>query len=164
MIDLVQTARDFAIRAHEGQTDIPGRPISEHLEAVADILQRDYPSAPDWAVAAAWLHDVLEDTDATPATLASIGMPEETIALVQGLTRPAMTYKAWMRQIAASGDVWLIRIKLADNEHNGDPSRNADDDAATRQRVADMRERRYKPARRVLLEGLAAIEEAAPAV
>lgn len=163
MTDIVQTAREFARRAHEGQTDIPGRPITDHLEAVAGILLRDYPDAPASAVAAAWLHDVIEDTDATPETLVSIGMPGETVRLVQGLTRPEMTYKDWMRQIAGSGDAWLIRIKLADNEHNSDPSRNADDDDATRQKVADMRKRRYEPARRVLLEGLAAIGEAAPA-
>jgi hypothetical protein len=62
----VQTAERFAVAAHEGQTDKAGRPYIEHPRRVARRL--DTPEA----LAAAFLHDVLEDTEHTAADLAAL--------------------------------------------------------------------------------------------
>ncbi|MCZ9340948.1 HD domain-containing protein, partial [Streptomyces sp. TRM76130] len=45
--------------AHEGRTDKAGRPYAEHLAAVAEGVRRR--GGDDDQVAAAWLHDAVED-------------------------------------------------------------------------------------------------------
>jgi len=140
-------ARALAEALHAGQTDKGGTPYSAHLAAVSAILLRRWPDAPDYVVDAAWLHDAIEDTDATPESLAASGVSTHTIEIVQAVTRPAhLTYLVWIAELAASGNVWAIRVKLADNEHNSDPSRTLPG--------SDIVERRYLPARLVLEEAL----------
>lgn len=135
--------RHLAARLHAGQTDKGGRPYIEHLEAVATILLRHWPDAPGYAVAAAWLHDALEDTEATAGSLLADGVMPETIAIVEAVTRPAgSAYLTWIANLARSGNTWAVRVKLADNEHNSDPAR--------RLAGSDIVERRYAPARRLL--------------
>jgi len=63
----LRAAADLALRLHEGQmygTD----PYSTHLEEVVGILIGFGHDDPE-LLAAAWLHDSLEDTDATSADL-----------------------------------------------------------------------------------------------
>lgn len=142
------TAEELAHELHAGQVDQGGRPYVEHLADVAGILLRRWPDAPPFAIEAAWLHDALEDTATTPDTLLAAGVSPAAAAIVRRLTRPAgMTYRQWIADLAASGDAWAICVKLADNEHNCDPSR--------RRPGSDIVERRYVPARRVLEEALA---------
>ena len=67
-IPLITRAMQFAINAHEGQLDDCGENyVWAHLQPVAQLVElvtRDADFAPDEEiVAAAWLHDVLEDTD-----------------------------------------------------------------------------------------------------
>lgn len=45
--------------AHAGQTDKAGRPYAEHLRAVAEGVRRRGGDAEQ--IAAAWLHDAVED-------------------------------------------------------------------------------------------------------
>lgn len=143
MADPKPAARELAERLHAGHVDRSGEPYIGHLAAVVAILLRRWPDAPSYAVEAAWLHDALEDTDATPESLAAAGISPEAVAIVRAVTRPAgKTYRAWIADLAASGDAWAIRVKLADNEHNSDPVR--------RLPGSDIVERRYLPARRVL--------------
>lgn len=61
---LVEEAAAFATLAHEGQKrKVGGQPYIVHPQRVVQIL-RDV-GVTDWeTLAAAWLHDVLEDTDA----------------------------------------------------------------------------------------------------
>lgn len=59
-MSLEQKAREFAIRAHKGQTrKYTGFPYIEHPEAVVEIV-RSVPHTEEM-LAAAWLHDVVED-------------------------------------------------------------------------------------------------------
>lgn len=137
------SARTLATRLHATQTDKAGRPYIEHLAAVVDILLRRWPDAPAYAVEAAWLHDALEDTDATTMLLHEAGMSREAVAIVMDLTRPPEThYLKYLNQLINHGSLWSIRIKLADNEHNSDPARALPG--------SDLVERRYAPARKLL--------------
>lgn len=62
MNDLIQKAKEFAIKAHEGQTrKTSGAPYIGHPLHVGKILQ-DAGLSPE-TVAAGFLHDVVEDTD-----------------------------------------------------------------------------------------------------
>lgn len=61
--DIVARAKAFAIEYHRGQLygDVP---YEAHLQAVVDVMTDFGFTNPNW-LAAAWLHDVIEDTKAT---------------------------------------------------------------------------------------------------
>tara|TARA_R110000851_G_scaffold145599_1_gene285130 strand:+ start:397 stop:858 length:462 start_codon:yes stop_codon:yes gene_type:complete len=69
MKDMVKDAKDLAIKMHEGMTDKYGNPYFEHLERVANRVRDmeydmvDETSEINLYIAAAYLHDVIEDTD-----------------------------------------------------------------------------------------------------
>lgn len=121
MDSLIDQARDFAIHAHrriDQKRKYSGQPYDAHLKAVADIVQ----SVTDDAemIAAAWLHDTLEDTPATCEELeARFG--ERVAHLVLELTdisRPAdgnrAVRKAIDRRHLARASGRAKTIKLAD--------------------------------------------------
>lgn len=111
-----KAAAALARKAHAGQTDKAGAPYDRHLARVAARV------APEHR-AAAWLHDIVEDTTATGADLAAAGFARETVATVETLTRePGERYADYVERVAASGDPAAIAIKRADVddhlEHN----------------------------------------------
>lgn len=61
--DIVARAKAFALAHHAGQLygDVP---YEVHLQAVVDVMTGFGFTNPNW-LAAAWLHDVIEDTKAT---------------------------------------------------------------------------------------------------
>lgn len=141
----------LAARLHRGQSDKAGAPYVEHLARVAAILVRRWPEASEAERAAAWLHDCLEDTEASEESLSAAGVPAEAVRIVRAVTRPeGSDYLAWIAALAESGDVPVLRVKLADNEDNRDPARVAALPGAA-ERVAE----RYEPARKLLEAGLA---------
>lgn len=74
----------LAREAHTGQVDKQGRDyFTAHLEPIARSM-RSFGAA---AVMAGYLHDVLKDTDHTPATLAARGVPAEVIEAVVSVTK-----------------------------------------------------------------------------
>lgn len=146
-----ENAAALAARLHAGQTDKAGEPYIGHLARVAAILTRRWPHATRDEIDAAWLHDSLEDTEATEASLLAAGISAETIRIVRAVTRPeGSDYLAWIAALADSGDASVLRVKLADNEDNRDPARVAALPGAA-ERVAT----RYRPAWLLLEAGLA---------
>ena len=86
MSDLVERASDYATRAHQRidqRRKYSHQPYQVHLEAVAELVARV--SDDEEIIAAAWLHDTVEDT---PATLEDIeGQFGQAVAeLVEELT------------------------------------------------------------------------------
>jgi (p)ppGpp synthase/HD superfamily hydrolase len=69
MKDMVKDAKELALKMHEGMTDKYGNPYFEHLERVANRVRDmeydmvDETSEINLYIAAAYLHDVIEDTD-----------------------------------------------------------------------------------------------------
>lgn len=121
MTDLETRARLFAIAAHSavGQTrKYTGEPYWVHCEEVADIVR--YVQHTDEMLAAAWLHDVLEDTAVTPDVLrAEFG--DAVTELVLWLTDVSCaengnraTRKALDRQHSAAAPADAQTVKLAD--------------------------------------------------
>ena len=111
---------------HAGQTTKGGEPYWTHPFAVMCLLPAD---ATEDERHAALLHDVIEDCGVTASDLIARGYSPRTVWLVASLSRPVgeerPSYSEWIRSIAATGDRGLIRIKLADNEHNSQPDRVA---------------------------------------
>lgn len=140
---------DLVRRLFVGAKDKGGHPYHEHCERVAAYLR----DVSDDVWHAAMLHDVLEDTSVTAEVLHLFGYSVRTIALVRGLTRDKErgNYQSWIDDLAGSGDIDLIQIKLADNRDNSDRSRIAALPENARG-IAD----RYARARRALESGLIA--------
>ncbi|MGX1883697.1 HD domain-containing protein [Streptomyces sp. NPDC055287] len=118
--------------AHAKQTDKAGRPYAEHLAAVAEGVRTRGGSEDQ--IAAAWLHDAVED-DALPADwLAAAELPQATKDMVLAVTkRPGEDLRAYTRRILATPGALLV--KEADLAHNADPGRLAVLDEATRVRL-----------------------------
>jgi GTP diphosphokinase / guanosine-3',5'-bis(diphosphate) 3'-diphosphatase len=122
---LLEHAFAFAARAHEGQQRRSGEPFIEHPFAVARILAELH--LDEETLAAALLHDVVEDTGVEPDQLkAEFG--EEIAKLVDGVTKltriqfqsrehaEAENYRKMI--VAMAQDPRVILIKLADRLHN----------------------------------------------
>lgn len=84
---LIAGARMFALGAHIAvgqQRKYTGEPYWHHLAEVADLVSRHTDNSPT-QVAAAWLHDVLEDTAVSACDIERLFGPE-VAGLVVGLT------------------------------------------------------------------------------
>ena len=124
--DLIRSAFEFADKAHEGQLRKDNSPFVTHPLAVAQIVAEELHLDSE-SIAAALLHDTIEDTAATHEQIAELFSP--TIAnLVEGvskLTRVHYTSKAEEQMenlrkmlIAMSKDIRVILIKISDRLHN----------------------------------------------
>ncbi len=124
-MELVQEAYEFAVKAHGGQLRDSGEPYITHPLSVAIILAdmgMDYPT-----VAAAILHDVIEDTEATDEEVRK-KFGKEIFELVDGVTKlgkiPYSTREEQQAEnirkmlMAMAKDIRVILIKLADRLHN----------------------------------------------
>ncbi len=118
-VRLVDRAKRFAIQAH-GDQKYGDLPYSVHLESVETVLI-EFGHISSVMRAAAWLHDVLEDTETTEAQLVDANIPHEVISLVQSVTsepgknrkeRNAATYPKIARNLYA------VALKLADRIAN----------------------------------------------
>jgi (p)ppGpp synthase/HD superfamily hydrolase len=139
--DLVATARRLAEMHHDGQLDKAGAPYIGHILRVADRVSHLDPEV----IAAALLHDILEDTAATAADLAAAGIPATVIEAVVLLTKtggPLEDYYARIREHPVA-----LAVKLADIADNADPARQAQLDPDTRRRLTA----KYDKARAALL-------------
>lgn len=131
--DSVELAKAIAERAHAGQVDKAGAEYIAHPRRVAEIA-RSYGSS-DEAIAAAWLHDVLEDTSVTADDLRRAGIPEEVIAAVESVTkRSGERLEDYCARVRANP--LALRVKRADLDDNTDLRRIAALPEKTRQRLA----------------------------
>ncbi|MFI7181452.1 HD domain-containing protein [Streptomyces anthocyanicus] len=120
--------------AHAGQTDKAGRPYAEHLRAVAEGVRRR--GGDDEQIAAAWLHDAVEDDALTEGWLAEAPLSRRTKDIVLALTKRAgEPPEAYAARILATPGARLV--KEADLAHNADPARLAVLDGATRTRLTE---------------------------
>ncbi|MDE6676081.1 MAG: HD domain-containing protein, partial [Clostridia bacterium] len=123
--ELLLKAYDFAKNAHQNQKRASGEPYFIHPCAVAEILMDLGLNAV--TIAAALLHDVIEDTDATDEVIRR-EFGEETLSLVEGVTKlDKIVFKSEEEEeaenfrkifIAMAKDIRVILIKLADRLHN----------------------------------------------
>jgi (p)ppGpp synthase/HD superfamily hydrolase len=133
----------LALAAHAGQTDKAGRPYTEHLRAVAEGVRAR--GGGDELVAAAWLHDAVEDGALSEDWLRTADLDRRTKDVVRAVTKqPGEAPQAYARRILATPGARLV--KAADLAHNADPDRLAVLDEATARRL----ERKYSAMRQYL--------------
>lgn len=69
-MNMIEQAQVLATKAHAGQVrPFTGEAYIGHPARVVGILQQYYPQAGENQIAAAWLHDVIEDCGVTAETL-----------------------------------------------------------------------------------------------
>jgi len=120
---IVERAFEVAARAHAGQKRKSGDPYITHPVAVASILAELGMTPP--TLAAALLHDTVEDTDYTLAELLR-EFGDEVAMLVDGVTKldkvtygdAAQAETVRKMVVAMSKDIRVLVIKLADRLHN----------------------------------------------
>ncbi len=132
--ELVERALDYAVRMHDGQSRRSGEPYIEHPVSAAKYLADLSLDAP--TIAAALLHDVVEDCDVTVDDLRR-EFGDDVASLVDGVTkltkldslasddrdvrRPANDRQAESLRkmlVAMAEDIRVVLIKLADRLHN----------------------------------------------
>jgi len=124
-LSVIEKAYVFSARVHDGQSRLSGEPYLSHPLEVAGILADM--KLDTVSVAAGLLHDVVEDTYATPEEVKDI-FGEEIYHIVSGVTKiSALALKnSQERQadsirkmiLAMADDIRVILIKLADRIHN----------------------------------------------
>ena len=125
-LDIIDRAYIYSARVHDGQVRLSGEPYLSHPLEVAGILadmKLDVIS-----VASGLLHDVIEDTHATPEEINDM-FGDEITHIVSGVTKLSVlpfSSGSQARQaesirkmiLAMADDIRVILIKLADRLHN----------------------------------------------
>lgn len=124
-VELLDRVYEYATRMHDGQLRDSGEPYITHPVAVADILLDIGLDCN--TVAAALLHDCIEDTPATESELRE-QFGDKITELVLGVTKlDKITFKSKEEEqaenfrrmfFAMAKDIRVILIKLADRLHN----------------------------------------------
>jgi GTP pyrophosphokinase len=124
-ISLIRKAWEFCVSHHKGQTRASGEPYIVHPFEVAEVLVEMKLDAT--AVAAALLHDAVEDTQATSEEIGD-KFGDQVAHIVEGVTkidkiqfanredRQAENVRKML--LAMVSDVRVVLIKLADRLHN----------------------------------------------
>ncbi len=121
---IVKNAYHFAKKAHQGQKRKTGEPYFNHCAATAEIVA-------EWkldevSIAAALLHDVVEDTG-TPLSKIETDFSQEVAFLVDGVTKVGhLKYRGTELELEnfrkfilyLSQDIRVLLIKLADRLNN----------------------------------------------
>jgi GTP pyrophosphokinase len=123
--ELIARAYAFGARAHQGQKRASGEEFTVHLVEVARILADLHLDSV--SIAAALIHDVVEDTDVTLAAIEAEFGPE-VARIVDGVTKIGkVQFQSSTEQqvenyrkllLSMAQDARVIVIKLADRLHN----------------------------------------------
>jgi (p)ppGpp synthase/HD superfamily hydrolase len=129
---MIEDAITFAAQAHQGQLDRLGEPYIFHPLRVMLLVKEA--GGTEVEIAAAALHDVVEDTDTTVEELAQL-FGTEVASLVDAMSRrEGEEYVEYVeRCVAASTSA--IKLKQADLTDNSNPERLARMPAALREEL-----------------------------
>ncbi|MGO1727582.1 HD domain-containing protein [Glutamicibacter ardleyensis] len=126
-------AEAIARRAHRGQVDKSGADYITHPARVAATVHEQ--GGTDTAVAAAWLHDVIEDCEFTASDLLAAGISQDVVMAVDSVTkRQGESIEDYCARVR-SDPIGLL-VKHADLADNTSPERTALLAEATRERLA----------------------------
>ena len=137
---LIRKAFDVAVDAHQDQRRKSGEAYIFHPIAVAKIVASEIGLGAT-SIAAALLHDVVEDTPITIQDIEKLFNPK-VAQLVEGLTKISLVQKDLNASIQAENfrkmiltlndDVRVILIKLADRLHNMQTMESMQEDKQTK--------------------------------
>ena len=109
----LEKALNIAVTQHAGQTDKAGKPYILHPLRVMMNMENDE------EMAAAVLHDVIEDTSISAEDLLDNGIPEKVVEIVKTVTkREGESYDDFISRISAYEPA--VRVKISDIRDNMD--------------------------------------------
>lgn len=112
--DLIELAAEIAREAHEGQLYGDVSYFDYHIVGVVGLLPKD---ADPITIAAAYLHDVVEDTDITTDDLLARGIPLAVCLIVHLLTKQKGECEfEYLLTLAESPEA--LDVKIADATFN----------------------------------------------
>ena len=112
--ELTNYAKKFAKQKHKGQKDDAGKDyFTAHLEPVAEIIKLLAPNNTN-LIAAAYLHDTVEDTDTTFAELEKYFTPAVALLVLEVTSEKVAGKKVFPYLESKEG----IMLKLADRINN----------------------------------------------
>ncbi len=117
---LVRRAYNLAEKAHKGQLRRSGEPYFTHCVAVANIIYHEWGIEDEKYVAAALLHDVIEDTETTKEEIKR-DFGEDVLELVEGVTKLSQgTDQETLSKVIDKSylNPGVAVVKLADRLHN----------------------------------------------
>lgn len=118
---MLSTMLMLAAYKHANQLDKSGQPYILHPIAVMYLLYTDDEELQCIALG----HDLMEDCEVTVTELRFHGFTPRIVEGIVALTRPpGLSYSLYKAQVKKNPDA--IRVKLADLQHNMDPSRKWD--------------------------------------
>lgn len=120
------TAREFALQAHGDQRYGTGEPYVVHLDAVVAVLKKVYgDSLPIIVESAAYLHDVLEDTNTKPEAIEQQFGPRvrEIVELLTEKPGKNRRERHLRTHPAIRTDPLAVAVKLADRIANIEASK-----------------------------------------
>ncbi|PVE19200.1 HD domain-containing protein [Arthrobacter sp. Bz4] len=135
----VAAAKAIAVIAHRGQEDKIGMAYIDHPRRVAARLSEPR------EVAAAWLHDVIEDCEISAQDLLVADISQDVVDAVELLTRTESVSKDNYYRAIRRNPIALA-VKLADIADNTDEERTRQLPPADRERFAQ----KYREALAVL--------------
>ena len=104
---------NIAVTQHAGQTDKAGKPYILHSLRVMMNMDNDE------EMAAAVLHDVIEDTSISAEDLLNSGIPGKVVDIVKTVTKiEGESYDDFISRISASEPA--VRVKISDIRDNLD--------------------------------------------
>jgi len=121
---LVERARVFALKAHEGivRPNKAQEPYSTHIKEVAELVEQSGGSQDE--IAAAWLHDTIEDTKTTLDDIQR-EFGETVATIVDGLTdkpdlqgMPTFARKQLQAERVRTKNDSVKQVKIADQTSN----------------------------------------------
>ena len=122
--DVIGRAKRFATNAHKGQflKNAKADPFITHPAQVAALVEESGATRDE--TAAAWLHDIVEDTSVTIEDI-KITFGNEIAEIVDGLTdpihyagHPNKVRKSWQAERVADKNASVKRVKIADQTVN----------------------------------------------
>jgi (p)ppGpp synthase/HD superfamily hydrolase len=119
---MIEDAISFAAQAHQGQLDRLGEPYIFHPLRV--MLHVKNAGGSEVEIAAAALHDVVEDTDTTVEEIDQLFGPEVATLVDRMSRRTGEDYVEYLERCVAGG-ASAIRLKQADLTDNSNPERLA---------------------------------------
>lgn len=124
MSNIIERAKAYALQHHGDQKYGDEFPYSVHLQAVVSVLYR-FEIANETRVSIAWLHDVLEDTNATYEDLITF-FGVEIADAVAALTEPKGGNRAWRHsqsypRIRQNANALIVKLpdRIANVESGG---------------------------------------------
>jgi (p)ppGpp synthase/HD superfamily hydrolase len=119
MSNEVAIAEHIARKGHAGQKRRGGLDAITHTEAVVERLKDEKPEVR----AAAWLHDLLEDTPTTADDLLAAGLSPAVVEAVVALTHARNEpYTAYILRVRANPIARKVKIADMLDNLSGDPT------------------------------------------